>query len=200
MGALTLALFLVYAALAVGLRTAVQLRRTGSTGFKALSTRPSAAELIGGVLFVGGVACAVAAPVLDLTGRLEPLGFLDHDLLRAAGGGIFASGLLTTVWAQFALGDSWRIGVDPEERTELVTGGPFSSIRNPIFTGMMLAFLGLALMLPNRTQLAAFVLLLIGLEIQVRVVEEPYLLRTHGHRYRDYAARAGRFVPRIGRL
>ena len=40
----------------------------------------------------------------------------------------------------------------------------------------------------------------LGLELQVRSVEEPYLLRTHGDAYRAYASRVGRFVPGIGRL
>jgi protein-S-isoprenylcysteine O-methyltransferase Ste14 len=42
--------------------------------------------------------------------------------------------------------------------------------------------------------------LLAALEIQVRGVEEPYLLRTHGEAYRRYAAATGRFLPGIGRL
>jgi protein-S-isoprenylcysteine O-methyltransferase Ste14 len=41
---------------------------------------------------------------------------------------------------------------------------------------------------------------LAGLEIQVRLVEEPYLIRVHGDAYRTYAARTGRFVPGVGRL
>jgi protein-S-isoprenylcysteine O-methyltransferase Ste14 len=45
---------------------------------------------------------------------------------------------------------------------------------------------------------ASFVCLLIAVELQVRFVEEPYLLRTHGQRYRDYASRVGRFVPGLG--
>ena len=36
--------------------------------------------------------------------------------------------------------------------------------------------------------------------MQVRAVEEPHLLATHGRAYADYAARVGRFVPGIGRL
>lgn len=39
-----------------------------------------------------------------------------------------------------------------------------------------------------------------GLALQVRLVEEPYLLRTHGEVYRDWAARTGRFLPGVGRL
>lgn len=40
---------------------------------------------------------------------------------------------------------------------------------------------------------------LVGLELQVRFVEEPYLLRTHAT-YASYASRVGRFLPGLGRL
>ena len=36
-------------------------------------------------------------------------------------------------------------------------------------------------------------------KVHVRVVEEPYLSRTHGDAYREYASRVGRFVPGVGR-
>jgi hypothetical protein len=42
-----------------------------------------------------------------------------------------------TVIAQFAMAESWRIGVDPNERTPLVTTGAFAMVRNPIFTAML---------------------------------------------------------------
>jgi protein-S-isoprenylcysteine O-methyltransferase Ste14 len=35
------------------------------------------------------------------------------------------------------MGDSWRIGVDPQETTGLVTSGVFTRVRNPIFTAMI---------------------------------------------------------------
>ena len=42
--------------------------------------------------------------------------------------------------------------------------------------------------------------LFVGLQIQVRIIEEPYLLRTHGDSYQRYAQSTGRFVPGMGRL
>jgi protein-S-isoprenylcysteine O-methyltransferase Ste14 len=42
--------------------------------------------------------------------------------------------------------------------------------------------------------------IVVSVELQTRLVEEPYLTRSHGEAYLDYARRAGRFVPRIGRL
>ncbi len=82
------------------------------------------------------------------------------------------------------MGDAWRIGVDPEERTELVTDGPFGLVRNPIYSAMIPTVLGLVLMVPNVLAIAAIACLVIALELQVRLVEEPHLLRTHGERLR----------------
>jgi protein-S-isoprenylcysteine O-methyltransferase Ste14 len=65
---------------------------------------------------------------------------------------------------------------------------------------MIPTVVGLVLLVPSVIAIAALGALLAGLELQVRVVEEPHLLRVHGDSYRDYAARVGRFVPGIGLL
>ncbi len=44
------------------------------------------------------------------------------------------------------------------------------------------------------------VLLMVAVELQTRLIEEPYLSRVHGAQYTVYAAQVGRFLPRIGRL
>jgi len=190
----------IYFLLAFGLRSMVQKARTGSAGFHGISGKPGSLEWLGGVLFVVALALGVSAPILDLARVLDPVGALDDELVQAIGGGLFFGGLLTTLLAQFAMGKSWRIGVDPSERTELVTSGPFEYVRNPIFAAMIPASLGIALLVPNVVALAGFVALIIALEIQTRKLEEPYLLATHGEAYANYAAHAGRFVPLIGRL
>jgi protein-S-isoprenylcysteine O-methyltransferase Ste14 len=199
-GWLALGLYATYMALAFGLRTWLQIRRTGESGFKGISGRLGSLEWIAGVLFVVAIAIGVAAPVLDVTGVLEPLDALDSAGVRATGVAIFTVGLIGTLYAQIAMGESWRIGVDVDERTALVTSGPFGVVRNPIFAAMLPASLGLALLVPNVVALAGLAVLLLALEIQVRLVEEPYLLRQHGDAYRNYASRVGRFVPGLGRL
>ena len=199
-GWLALGFYALYMALAFGLRTWLQIRRTGESGFKGISGRLGSLEWIAGVLFVLAIAVGAAAPVLDVTGVLEPLDALDSAGVRATGVAVFIVGLVGTLYAQVAMGESWRIGVDEQERTALVTTGPFAVVRNPIFTAMLPASLGLALLVPNVAALAGFAALVLALEIQVRLVEEPYLLRQHGDAYRNYAARVGRFVPGLGRL
>ena len=190
----------VYVLLAVGLRTLVMRARTGSSGLKGISGKPGSTEWWGGVLFVVAVVLGATAPVLDLAGVLDPIDSLDGDFGHQAGTGLFFGGLVTILVAQLAMGDSWRIGVDHEERTDLVTDGPFQAVRNPIFAGMIPTSLGIALLVPNAVAVVALVLLVAALEIQTRLVEEPYLLAAHGSAYRDYASRVGRFLPLVGRL
>jgi protein-S-isoprenylcysteine O-methyltransferase Ste14 len=108
--------------------------------------------------------------------------------------------MASTLWAQLAMGDSWRIGVDERERTALVASGPFRLVRNPIYTSMLLGLGGVALLTPNWPAAVAVVALVAALELQVRLVEEPHLLRVHAETYRRYAAETGRFLPGIGRI
>jgi protein-S-isoprenylcysteine O-methyltransferase Ste14 len=202
MGSATLALVLyaVYLALAFGLRTLIQLRRTGSTGFLGIGGRPGSAEWVASVGFALALALGATAPVLALTGVVEPIGALDATVVHAVGAGLAVVGIGGTLYAQIAMGASWRIGVDPDERTALVTDGPFALVRNPIYAAMLPTALGLALLVPSWIALAAFAGLTLAVELQVRVVEEPYLLHTHQGAYTTYARQVGRFVPGLGRL
>ena len=200
MPALAIALYLVYLALAFGLRTWLQVRRTGSSGFVGLRGRPGSVEWLGGVLFALALVLGFAAPFLDLAGVSEPVDALDEAAVQIAGAVLAVAGIALTLYAQIAMGASWRIGVDESERTELVTSGPFAVVRNPIFAAMLPTSLGLVLLVPNVVALVGFACLVLALELQTRAVEEPYLLRTHGREYAEYAARVGRFVPGVGRL
>ena len=195
-----LVLFAVFALLGFGWRSWEQRRRTGSTGFRGISGRPGSLEWFAGAGFVVAEGVAVFGPILQLLGVVSPLGFLHTPWIQIAGAVVAVLGIATTVYAQLDMGDSWRIGVDKSETTTLVRTGAFGWVRNPIFTAMMTFGLGIALLTPNLVALVGFVLLVVTIELQVRAVEEPYLLATHGDAYRDYLAGVGRFVPGVGRL
>lgn len=200
MPTLALVLYAVYLAFTFAVRVLIQLRRTGATGFSGLSGRPGSVEWLAGLGFAVSLAAGAAAPVLALLDLVEPIAALDVTAVHAAGVVIAVAGIGATFYAQLAMGASWRIGVDPGERTGLVTGGPFALVRNPIYAAMLPSVLGLAMLVPSWVALAGLAGLAISLELQVRVVEEPHLLRAHGPEYAEYAARVGRFLPGIGRL
>jgi len=193
-----LVLFSVYLGAGFGLRTWLQVRRTGDSGWRGISGTPLSPEWWAGVLFVAALLAGVAGPIAALAG-LAPLPGLDPPWLWIAGAVLTLAGTVATVASQLDMGASWRIGVDAAERTDLVTAGLFRWVRNPIFTFMAATGLGLGLMTPNVVSLGGWALLGIALQLQVRVVEEPYLRGVHGSAYAAYASRTGRFLPGLGR-
>ena len=192
--AVALVLLVVFGAVGFGWRTVVQVRRHGDTGWRLSRTGP---DRIVGPALVLAFALLGAGPVVAVVGEAPTAGGSAAGVvgvLLAVGAGVL------TVAAQVQMGASWRIGVEAGERTELVTGGLFRHVRNPIFTGMVLFAVGLALLVPNLPTLAGALLAGVTIEGQVRLVEEPNLLAVHGQAYRRWAAATGRFVPGLGRL
>ena len=200
MAVAALALFVVFILLAGGVRTLIQRRRTGDTGNRRTWAARGSLEWWGlAVADLGYLTVGRGAPVAALAG-MQPLAVIDHPVGRGVGVVLVILGIVAAFGAQLALGASWRIGVDQAERTALVTTGPFRLARNPVFTAAASVFLGLALLVPNLVAIAGVAVTLIGIEIQVRLVEEPYLRGVHGAAYTDYASRVGRFLPGVGRL
>lgn len=200
MAKLAAAMLVVFLVLTLFVRVAIQLRRTGSTGLIGLRKGAGLLEWLSGLLFIGGMAMAIVSLELVLQDSLNPIESLDVDGLHVIGIALAAAGGLAVFAAQLGMGASWRIGVSEDQGTDLVTTGWFTLVRNPIYAAMIVGWTGFALIVPTWLAFAAVVVIAIGLELQVRFVEEPYLLRTHGDEYRRYASRVGRFVPSVGRL
>jgi protein-S-isoprenylcysteine O-methyltransferase Ste14 len=103
------------------------------------------------------------------------------------------------VWrGQEDMAASWRVGIDPGERTELVTRGLFRFCRNPIYLGLVVALAAFACLVPGYLTGGLLVLGAVLLQVQARL-EEAELLRRHGPAYAAYRARVGRFLPFTGR-
>lgn len=198
MAVAALIIYVVWCILAFGLRALIQIRRTGDSGFRGFSGKVGSVEWFAGLMFVLALVAGLVAPIAELADVLALVDVLDVDAVRWSALVIAAAGVVATLAAQLSMGDSWRVGVDESERTALVTSGAFAISRNPIFAAMALTAAGLAFMVPNVLALLGLVLLVVALEIQVRVVEEPYLRSVHGADYEAYMCRVGRFVPGVG--
>lgn len=196
-GVLALVLQVGFLGAAFGGRTLMHRRRTGDWGLR--WQRHDRVARTSGALFAA--ALVVGTVGVGLVGFSVTPSWAEFDStgVLVAGLVVFAAGAVLTLWAQSAMGSSWRIGVDPTERTAIVVDGPFGWARNPIFSGMITAAIGLALLAPTVLTIAAVIMLIAAVEIQVRAVEEPYLL-TAMPQWHDYATRVGRFVPRVGRI
>jgi protein-S-isoprenylcysteine O-methyltransferase Ste14 len=181
-------------------RTLIQWRRTGSTGLRGFHGRVGSLSWLAGVSVTLGMLLTMAAPVGALLHWPGAALAVSSAPLHLAGVLCFVAGTLGALSAQLSMGDSWRVGVDETETTDLVTTGLFAWVRNPIFSFMGLSAFGLLLIVPNGLTFSGAVLAAIGVQLQVRAVEEPYLKSRHGKDYHDYASHVGRFIPGVGRV
>jgi protein-S-isoprenylcysteine O-methyltransferase Ste14 len=189
-----------FVVLTLGVRVVIQLLRTGRTGLIGLRHGAGVVDWLSGILFIGGMAMSIFSLQLVLQDSLDPIGGLDTTALHVIGIVLAALGGSAVFLAQLGMGASWRIGVSDEQNTDLVTTGWFSLVRNPIYSAMIVGWTGFALLVPTWLSIAAVFVIAAGLELQVRGVEEPFLIRAHGDAYRAYGARVGRFLPGVGRL
>ena len=187
MGVLALVLIVTWLFVVGGLRGYLLSRRTGDIGVHARDPVGSP-QWWSKVISVLGVMAGLVAALAAIAG-LRPPTALDGPLVAGLGVALTALGIAGTVVSQLAMGDSWRGDVDPGQRTALVTTGPFRFVRNPILTSTFITGLGIALVVPNVFSLAMLVWIAAAEQIQVRLVEEPFLLRLHGDAYRRYEAR-----------
>lgn len=180
-----------------GGRMWLQRRWTGDTGLRPIP--PGATERVSVTLFAVGALAAPIAVLFELAHWVHSFPAFQRPAVQMLGVPLFLIGFVLTVVAQVQMGSSWRIGVHAAERTLLVTEGLFRWVRNPIFTGVMVAVASLFLAVPNGIAACAALSIVTSIQLQVRAVEEPHLLRMHGDAYRDYARSVGRFLPGIGR-
>ncbi len=122
-----------------------------------------------------------------------PFWYLEHPVLEMIGWGLLHGSLIWIFIAQLQMSDSWRIGIDQENETELVSKGLFSISRNPIFFGIIIADLGLFLVIPNAFTLLISVLSIYAVQVQVRL-EEVFLAQVHGEEYAQYCKQVRRWI------
>jgi len=111
-----------------------------------------------------------------------------------AGAALTAAGLLFTVWARRHLGRNWSGVVTIKRDHELVCDGPYALVRHPIYTGLLLAFVGSALARGQWRGVLAVALVLLAFWRKLRL-EERWMRETFGARYEAYAGRVAALIP-----
>ncbi len=119
--------------------------------------------------------------------------FLDVELLKIVGLILMLLALIWTIVAQNQMKNSWRIGIDKDVKTELVTSGLFSISRNPVFLGMIVSLIGLFFLTPNAISLLFLILGYVLIQVQMRL-EEEFLYKQHGEKYLDYLIKVRRLI------
>jgi protein-S-isoprenylcysteine O-methyltransferase Ste14 len=108
-----------------------------------------------------GVRLGIILVVLLLLrlGGLKAHAAVTHDpVLAGIGLAVFLLGLALAVWARLYLGRNWGMPMSRKSDPELVTRGPYHWIRNPIYSGIILAMIGTAIAVSVYWLVAAIVL------------------------------------------
>jgi protein-S-isoprenylcysteine O-methyltransferase Ste14 len=146
------------------------------------------------------VALLLAVVLLSVPGL--PIPFLNRRFLpaeswplwNAIGAVLVVMGLLFTLWAREHLGRNWSDVVTIKVDHELVTSGPYRVVRHPIYTGLLVAFLGTALARGEWRGLLAVALGFWAFSRKSRV-EERLMREQFGTAYEEYSQHVAGIVP-----
>jgi protein-S-isoprenylcysteine O-methyltransferase Ste14 len=131
-------------------------------------------------------------PVPGLEARLLPE--TQWRFWVGLGAGLTFIGLLFTVWARIYLGRNWSGVAAVKADHELITGGPYRLVRHPIYSGLALAFFGMAVAVGEWRGVLSIALALIAI-VQRMVVEERFMRQQFGVVYDTYARQVRALVP-----
>jgi protein-S-isoprenylcysteine O-methyltransferase Ste14 len=131
-------------------------------------------------------------------GTVLNVSFVGGEFVQVVSVPLFFVGAVLTGWSDWALGQLMRPHIEVVEKHESVTKGPYSRIRHPTYTGVVMMALASALLFLNVILVVGFVACL-GIAYRKAVLEEELLASGDGFGqvYRDYMLKTGRFLPRL---
>jgi protein-S-isoprenylcysteine O-methyltransferase Ste14 len=137
---------------------------------------------------------ASAIGVFLIAGVLHDRGLAVHSvILGAIGAVLFACGIAFAVWARLHLGRNWGMPMTQRAEPELVTSGPYRFVRHPIYSGLLIALLGTALV--NNLIGLIVVAVLIAYFYYCGTVEERNLVTTFPKAYPEYRSKTKMLIP-----
>ena len=122
----------------------------------------------------------------------------DSTVVRSIGRLALASGGLLYLHTAFRFADEGRGTPSPsDEPDELVTGGIYARVRNPMYVAVVLFVFGQAIRYRSLHVFWYGIVCWLGFHNRVVTFEEPHLAEKHGDAYEEYRARVPRWIPRV---
>ena len=200
-GPSTVAMYSVWAYWLGVLFMTVRVRLQGAVSAGMVPKQPL--ERLMWIVWVPVIAAWIVFPWMSMHRNSPPWLLPDPALvepawraLRWVGAGLTAACLAGTIFCWRWMGRSWRVGVDADQSIDLITTGPLSRVRHPIYTLSMTMMMMTVLAVPIWPLLVAALLHIALMHVKARN-EEDWMQRMHGDAYVGYRERAGRFLPRF---
>jgi protein-S-isoprenylcysteine O-methyltransferase Ste14 len=110
------------------------------------------------------------------------------------GATLMVIGFAITVWARTTLGRNWSSTVTQKQDHELIQTGPYALVRHPIYTGLLVMFLGSGASIGQWRAVLALALVLASFLFKLRI-EEQYMVELFGPTYEAYRKRVAMLIP-----
>ena len=117
---------------------------------------------------------------------------LNSIWVKIPGLAVLVSAFILFIWAQLALGNSWRLGIDRRHPGKLVTREIYSLSRHPIYLFFDLYFFAVFLLNANLVFLLFNIIIASVLHLQI-MAEEKFMSDYYGAPYKEYASRVGMY-------
>jgi protein-S-isoprenylcysteine O-methyltransferase Ste14 len=131
--------------------------------------------------------------------NLGPLGWRfvpDSALVQDSGIFLTFAGAAVAIWARYSLGQYWSGRVTLKVDHQLIRFGPYAHVRHPIYSGLLLAMAGAALVVGEWRAVLGVLLGLV--DFSRKAAKEEALLATEfGDQYQEYRKQAGFLTPRF---
>jgi protein-S-isoprenylcysteine O-methyltransferase Ste14 len=108
------------------------------------------------------------------------------------------SGIGLAIWARYHLAENWSARITIKEDHQLIRTGPYSRLRHPIYSGLILATIGSAIVIDQWRCVLGLCLVVFGYCLKARK-EEAMLIQQFGDAFRDHQKQTGFLFPRFRR-
>jgi len=121
-----------------------------------------------------------------------------EDWIAWSGVALTSVGVAVAIWARYCIGQYWSARVTLKEGHRLIRSGPYAFVRHPIYTGMLLAAMGTALVIGEWRGVLAVVVILAA-HSRKALREEKLMTAEFGEEYASYRRSTGFLFPRLRR-
>lgn len=118
------------------------------------------------------------------------------DITGMIGLGLVVLGISFAIWARLQLAGNWSAAVTVKEGHTLICRGPYTIVRHPIYSGLLLALLGVALIIGEVRGLLGVGVLFLSCWLKSRM-EERFMLEQFGDGYRQYQKHVKALIPHV---
>jgi len=130
------------------------------------------------------------------------IGFLGNRVMHRTLASAIVGSILTwmgiglAIWARYHLAEYWSARITIKEDHQLIRTGPYTRLRHPIYSGIVLAAIGSAVVIDQWRCVLGVCLVLMGYCIKARK-EETMLTQQFGDAFREHQKHAGFLIPRF---